>query len=246
MAAAYAAREGPQTGHFCCQPLAQEEITCALARAQAISDALPFTAAQLSQLAQHPGWVLSRFYQRLELSGEAVRWAPQHLRPWCRCSTFGCGRCTPRTLPGGDEEGRLVLWVLAGRGAGLVATPYAAGHTLGGAVWRLVSHAAPPPDPGASSSHAPGPPASAGHEVVYVSGWCHRKERCVQTSEGCSARLDTPPFTWHRASHAQRRHPARRPPSLMRGVAAQRRNGAPHGAGHCPQAPGGVRAARAV
>lgn len=42
---------------------------------------------------------------------------------------------------------------------GLVVTPYAAGHLLGGAVWRLR-----------------GP---SGHEILTAVDWCHRKERCV-------------------------------------------------------------------
>lgn len=52
--------------------------------------------------------------------------------------------------------------LLTGKGHGLVITPLPAGHMLGGTIWKIVK--------------------DNEDEIVYMSDYNHKKERCVENS----------------------------------------------------------------
>eukprot|EP00955_Chlamydomonas_euryale_P090528 364553-Chlamydomonas_euryale.AAC.2 len=67
-------------------------------------------------------------------------------------------RCPADTLSHASRAGKL---------AGVMLTPYNAGHMVGGSIWSVRL-----PD---------------GSDVIYAVDWCHKKERCVRASGASGA-----------------------------------------------------------
>jgi Cft2 family RNA processing exonuclease len=70
----------------------------------------------------------------------------------------------------------MIEWLIAGKGHGLTITPYAAGHMIGGTMWKIVK--------------------DGEEDIIYAVDYNHKKERFIHTLLHFSDIYLIPNITW--------------------------------------------------
>ena len=79
-------------------------------------------------------------------------------------------------MPGFTGQTFMIEWLIAGKGHGLTITPYAAGHMIGGTMWKIVK--------------------DGEEDIIYAVDYNHKKERFIHTLLHFSDIYLTPNLTW--------------------------------------------------